>query len=513
MDTAKYAALFRTESREHLDACSRLLLTWEQAPEKTEPVDELFRSVHTVKGMAATMGYVRVSELAHGLETVLSAVRAKDVAPSADLVQRLIRGVDALERAVGDAASGNGKPGTREGGKAGGVETAAEPAPAGPAVPVTEATVRVGRDRLDRLVRMSSELVVARTRLAAAAARHGDAALTDASQRIGRLARDLHEETLAVRLVPAAEIFDRFPRLVRDLSKDLDKRVRLETSGGELELDRAVLDAIAEPLVHLLRNAIDHGIESADERRTLGKPAEGRIALRATRDRETVTIRVTDDGRGVDRARVLIKAKRLKVAVPDGEFDDAALFAVIARPGFSTAEKVSDVSGRGVGVDAVVTAVRRLRGSVALETVEGKGTTWFLRVPATLSVVRALLASAGGERVAIPFDYVAEALLVPPAQLGPDATEVPVRGESLPLRDLATLVGRPSRATKGRGRPVLVLAAGGKRSALAVDALLGQMEIVVERFDAPAGLPAYIGGATILADGAPALVLDAAAIA
>ena len=209
-------------------------------------------------------------------------------------------------------------------------------------------------------------------------------------------------------MTPVGEVFERFPRLVRDLARDLGKRIRFDLEGEEIELDRSILDEIGDPLLHLIRNAADHGIESPEIRAAAGKPPEGRILLAASRDRNSVTLRVTDDGRGIDRAAILSKARRdgQADATADGSSDEH-LLRVIARPGFSTAEAVSGVSGRGVGVDVAMTG-RGARGTLEIRTEVGKGTTFLIRVPLTLAIVRALLADAGGERYAVPLAYVAE---------------------------------------------------------------------------------------------------------
>jgi two-component system chemotaxis sensor kinase CheA len=244
-----------------------------------------------------------------------------------------------------------------------------------------------------------------------------------------------------------------------------------------------------------------------------GKPAEGRILLSATRERNTVAIRVVDDGRGIDRNAILAKARR-EGAAPDSEsLTDDLLVRVLARPGFSTAQTVSGVSGRGVGVDVAMTRVRALGGTLEVRSELGQGTTFLIRVPLTLAIVRALLAEAGGERYAVPLAYVAETVEFDRSGVTAlrDREALVVRDQVIPTVHLGDLVSRGSTATSNR-RPTLILEVGERRTALVVDALVGQQDIVVEPFDAPRGMPSYVGGATILADGAPALILDAAAL-
>jgi two-component system chemotaxis sensor kinase CheA len=315
-------------------------------------------------------------------------------------------------------------------------------------------------------------------------------------------------------LTPVGEVFERFPRLVRDVARELGKDVRLVTEGDGIELDRSVLDEIGDPLVHLLRNALDHGIEPGDERERAGKPRAGRVTISAARERNSVAIRVQDDGRGIDRDRILAKARREGLVEAGVEtLSDDLLMRVLARPGFSTAERVSGVSGRGVGVDAALTRIRALGGTLELRSEAGQGTTWTLRVPLTLAIVRALLTGVGGECYAIPLAYVAETV-----EFAPQAVTAVRDREALLVHDrvVPTVHARQLFSVPGSGaparRPAVILEIGDRRTAFVVDTLLGQQDIVVEPFDAPAGLPPFFSGATILADGAPALILDAAAL-
>jgi len=631
MADPKYAALFLAESREHLRSCNALLLEWEQTPGASEPVNGLFRAIHNIKGMAATLGYAAVADLAHRAENVLDAVRSKRAAGTPELIQLLFRSVDALEKAVEGAQSGKGEPSAtllaaldKAAGPAGerlekpaasnpptGAQPGAAGAPGGaaprlpargpaghlvgvtirsgtpmrgarallalrrvealgkitalrptavaieredfdgrfsfhlrtgaePAVieaalrsagdvervafdadvsveaegPVVAARqIRIDLHRLDTMMKLVGELVVARNRMLELM-RGGDSELVELGGGISRLVSDLQSQVVAARMTPVSEVFDRFPRLVRDLGRDLGKQIRFEMEGGSIELDRSILDELGDPLLHLIRNAADHGLESAADREAAGKPPEGRILLSAVRERRTVAIRVSDDGRGIDRAAVLAKAKRDGLADPAAEMlTDDLLLRVLARPGFSTARQVSGISGRGVGVEVAFARARALGGSLEAQTETGRGTTFTLRVPLTLAIVRALLAQAGDERYAVPLAYVAETVeFDPQAVTTLRAREaVVVRDRVIPTVHLRDLVAAKADSLPPR-RPTIILEVGERRTALVVDGLLGQQDIVIEPFDAPRGLPPYLGGATILADGAPALILDAAAL-
>jgi len=309
--------------------------------------------------------------------------------------------------------------------------------------------------------------------------------------------------------VPVGQVFDRFPRLVRDAARQLSKEVELVVEGKDIELDRSLLDEIGEPLVHLLRNAVDHGIEEPAVRVAAGKARAGRLVLGAARDRAAVLVRVSDDGRGVPRARVLARAKALGLVDAATErLTDEQLFRCIAQPGLSTVEQVSELSGRGVGIDAVLTKTRSLGGSVEMTSVEGAGTTITIRLPITLAIVRAILARSGGERYALPLTHVRETLEYGGGNVQHvKGREVLVlRDEVLPLLHLRDVVRQDG--DRGAGGEIVVLERGDRRSGLVVDELIGQEEIVVKQFDAARDGLALFSGATILADGAPALIMD-----
>jgi two-component system chemotaxis sensor kinase CheA len=370
--------------------------------------------------------------------------------------------------------------------------------------------LRVDLRRLDGLMNRIGELVTARARLTELAAERADPDLEDVALKISHLATGLQTEIVEARMTPVWQVFDRFPRLVRDVARQLGKRVALHIEGKDIELDRAILDEIGDPLVHLVRNAIDHGIEAQSERRAAGKPVEGRIVLSALRERATVAIRVADDGRGIDRARILASGKDRGLVAPDVEtLTDDLLLRVLARPGFSTAEEVSHVSGRGVGIDIVTTRLRALGGTVEIRSAPGEGTTFTLRLPTTLAIMRALVAQVADERYALPITHVAEALDLDRGSVtqmdGRDAMWF--REHVVPLVHLRDLVG--VRSAGPRQCPVIIIEVGERRSGLVVDRMAGQQEIVVKPFDPPRGTVPIFSGATILADGAPALILDA----
>jgi two-component system chemotaxis sensor kinase CheA len=364
--------------------------------------------------------------------------------------------------------------------------------------------------RLDVLMNVIGELVAARGRLEHVIVGRQDPELADSVAAISGLTRQLQSEILQARMTPVWQVFDRFPRVVRDLARQLGKQVQFQVEGKEIELDRAILDEIGDPLIHLLRNAVDHGIEPPEERVAAGKPAAGQVTLAALRDRDTVLIVVSDDGRGIDRAKVLAEGKRRGVVdehAPD--IPDDLLLRVLGRSGFSTARRVSEVSGRGVGVDVILTRMRELGGSVEVRSVPGEGSSFTLRLPPTLAIVRALLARVGSERYALPLTHVAETVELDASHVtafeGREA--LLLRDEVLPLvhlRDVLAVDG-----TAPARRPVVVLQLGDRRTGLVIDRMEGQQEIVVKSFAPPQGTLPIFSGATVLGDGEPVLILDA----
>ncbi len=525
MDLARYTALFLSESRDHLQRCNELLLGWERAPGGDFPTDELFRAFHSVKGSSAALGFEVLAELAHAGEQVLGALRDGYLVPARDLVNLLFKGLDGLSEAVEMIGRGEPPvisptmllelkaaiPKVTEPSTPGVERRARRRAPraldeGAKAVVVPIRQVRVNLDRLDALVNQVNELVVARNRLAEIADREIGSELEQVSSHLASLVGRLHSTVISARLAPVEELFSRFPRVVRDLARELGKEIRLVLQGAEIEVDRAVLDGLADPVTHLVRNAADHGLELPAERTAAGKPLEGTIRLRAERTAEEVVLVVADDGRGIDRSAIRRRAIELGFLQEDSPLPDAAgLLHLLAHAGFTTRAEVTRVSGRGVGIDAVVERVRELGGRIELKTRPGQSSVFLLRLPASRALLGVIVVRSGAERYAIPFSMLSEA-----AMHEGNGREINLRGEPVPTADLGRLMG--SGEASGGRRPALIVEREGRRAALVVDALLGQQDVVLEQFVAPAGLPPWVSGAAILSDGAPALLLDPAAL-
>jgi two-component system chemotaxis sensor kinase CheA len=375
-----------------------------------------------------------------------------------------------------------------------------------------ESTVRVPAGRLDRLVTLVGELVMNQSRLVQAASRCGDAELAGPVEEIERLVAELRDNVLGIRMMPIGTIFGRFRRLVHDLSAELGKEIDLITEGAETELDKSILDQLGEPLVHLLRNSIDHGIEPPERRVSAGKPRRGTIRLAAVHTGSDVVVSVSDDGRGLDRAAIRAKAAEKQLISPEASLSDKDLLNLILLPGFSTARDVSNVSGRGVGMDAVKRQIDAMRGSLLITSEPGQGSLFSLTLPLTLAIIEGLLVQVGKEQFIIPMAAVAENVELPRAQRlrnnGRNVTAL--RGELVPYIDL-----REEFRIAGQAPPIekiVIVRHEDQRVGLVVDRVLGTHQTVIQSLGRFFRKIDVVSGATIMGDGGVALILDASAV-
>ncbi|QSO47033.1 chemotaxis protein CheA [Alicyclobacillus mengziensis] len=379
--------------------------------------------------------------------------------------------------------------------------------------------IRVDLEKLDTLMNLFSEFVIDKTRLESIAQRRADSELADTVSHLSRIASELQDVVLKIRMVPLETVFNRFPRMVRDLAKSLDKQVRFEVSGDDTELDRTLADEIGDPLVHLIRNALDHGLESPDERVAAGKSATGDIRLFAYQARNKVYIEISDDGRGIDRGRVLQKAIRNGQisASQAAALRDEQVYDFLFQSGFSTAEKVSDISGRGVGLDVVKSKIQSLGGDVRVESTVGAGSRFIIELPLTLSIMHAMLVGVGEETYAVPLGDIAHIVRIDDTDIQRvrDMDMVVFMDKLIPLISLPALLGTGSNLTKAKnggaalGTPMLIVRKGERLLALEVEEFVGQQEIVIKSLGTYfKTLPTGVAGATILGDGRVALILD-----
>ncbi|RED41425.1 chemotaxis protein CheA [Paenibacillus sp. VMFN-D1] len=374
-------------------------------------------------------------------------------------------------------------------------------------------TIRVDIERLDVLMNLFSELLIDRVRLEQLASEVQNHALTETVEHMSRVSSDLQNIVLKLRMVPVDTVFSRFPRMVRDLAKSLDKKLELVITGAETELDRTVIDEIGDPLVHLLRNAVDHGIESPQDRVAAGKPETGTVHLRAFHSGNHVFIEIEEDGRGIYRDNVLKSALKKGIVTEEEAkgMSDEQVHQLLFAPGFSTAEKISDVSGRGVGLDVVKAKITSLGGQVTIYSTPGKGTNFSVQLPLTLSIIAAMLVKMGSEKYAIPLSSIVETGIVKKEQIRQvhGNKMVDFRGSMIPLISLSRIFEVPDFNEEDESETeIIVIHKGDRLAALAVDEFIGQNEIVLKNLGKYLPQIKGISGATILGDGQVALILD-----
>ncbi len=507
--------IFREETGERLDEIVESLLLVETDQQQPDAIDAMFRDAHSIKGNAGMAGFDEIGMVAHAMEDALGHARAagklqksmiEPMLGAADALRRLLRGerglaADVIERislAILDATA------EEPGGASVAPPAAATPAPSadvaprsGPtADPGEQRSMRVAAAKVDRLLDAVGETMLHHRRLEHLA---GDSERTDArlSEELDRghvLFDDLQESVISMRMLPLSSITGGFPRAVRDLARERGKDVELSVSGAETQLDRAILDGISETISHVLRNAVAHGIESPQEREASGKPAGGRIELSAEQRGGMIAIEVADDGRGVP-PHLLERAR-----------ESGSLTDLLAGPGFSTASEVTDLSGRGVGLDAVKSHVESLGGSLEIDSSPGAGMRVVLLLPLTLALLHVLLVERGGNPYAIPLASVREAIAVRERTSLLGRSSVELRGGSVRVVDLAAMLGAAAPALADT-TPGVVVAAAEHRAAVLCDRLLGEEEVVMKGLGLLAGIPGYLGGA-ILGDGRITMVLD-----
>ncbi|MDR9854561.1 chemotaxis protein CheA [Paenibacillus sp. VCA1] len=686
MDMNQYLSMFIDESNDHLQSLNENMLLLESSPSDLSIVQVIFRSAHTLKGMAATMGFEDLASLTHQMENVLDLVRNEKLAMQDFIFDTLFKGLDALESMVQDITEGGeGKadvsaivsslqaivrgenPSAPSGNHSqaaaaassstaiqldefqysvlkqsiesghhvlyvdvhirescqlkavraymvfellersgevvksfppvqdieqekfersfslyyittkdpaelqrqimnvseiekadvteldeetlkqmGEIGAASQEAAAAVAAPVAEAkaedapakqeqasekqapaaktpaktggavptrTIRVDIERLDVLMNLFSELLIDRVRLEQLASEVQNHALTETVEHMTRVSSDLQDIVMKLRMVPVDTVFNRFPRMVRDLAKSLDKKVDLIITGADTELDRTVIDEIGDPLVHLLRNAVDHGVESVDERIRAGKSETGTVNLRAFHSGNHVFIEIEEDGRGIYRDKVLKTALKKGVVTEEqaSAMSDEEVHQLLFAPGFSTAEKISDVSGRGVGLDVVKAKITSLGGQVTIYSTPGKGTNFSVQLPLTLSIIAAMLVKMGSEKYAIPLSSIVETGIVKKGQIRTvhGNKMVEFRGSLIPLISLSSIFNiKDFDENEEAETEIIVIHKGERLAALAIDQFIGQNEIVLKSLGKYLPQIKGISGATILGDGQVALILD-----
>lgn len=537
LDMARYRALFLEEATEHLSEISAALIELEKDPGALESVDRVFRMAHSVKSMAASVGYESIADVAHALEDRMEWFRSVgDVGGPAGLTE-LFAGLEGLERMVDVVRAEDRSPdaepelvarlqavGSRTGrsapapraalpGESSEIRTQPAVADEGPAASSAQmASVRVRTEDLDRFLAVVGEVILSTRQLrTAAVGLEANAALAAGLDQAERRVGELQRRALDLRTTPLQRVLDALPRVARQVSQVCHKGVEVEIVGAGLELDRSILERLSDPLLHLVRNAVDHGIESPAERVAQGKNPRGRLTVAACREKDSIRIEVRDDGAGIDLERVRTRAVEAGLVHP-GLADDLpadAIAQLIFRPGLSTAHRVSDISGRGVGMDVVRAAIESLGGTVELWTERGVGTAMTLIVPVTAAVQRVLMVAVGAERVALPMSRVERILELDSAAIERSGAEcfALIDGEPLPVIDLADRFAMAPFNDDDCARLVIV-ALRGERVALRVSCFTGQEEIYLKPVPSLLAGVKPLAGLTLVGDGEPVFLLD-----
>ncbi len=560
---------FILEAREHLTTIELQLLTLDQDPANSEAIHAVFRGFHTIKGMAGFLDLDAVRDVSHEVETILDLARNAQLAITSRVIDAILASKDYLSHWMGEleamlqsgrtpeaqdnqalietirgVARGSASPETAASTEPARCESAQPPeAPAAPAEPATGGLLDLARDvavlpteaaeapkpaepaavvarsikvdtaKLDYLVDMVGEMVIAQSMV-----RHDPDLTTGVKPRLARnlsqLARitdEVQRTAMSMRMIPIGQLFQKTARLVRDLSRKASKQVDLELSGEDTELDRNIVEELADPLMHMVRNAVDHGIETPEDRLKAGKPPNAKVRLKAAHQAGHILIQISDDGRGLDREKILRKAREKGLIEAEAQLSEAEIFNLIFLPGFSTADKITDVSGRGVGMDVVRKHLQKLRGRVDVHSRPGEGTTFLMKLPLTLAIIDGLVVGVGSQRYIVPIFAVRE--MLKPTQEAISTIRgreemAMVRGTLLPLIRLHRRFGIDPRFENPWDSLLIVSENGGKQFCLMVDELIGKQEVVIKSLgEAMQNIPGVAGGA-ILGDGRVGLILD-----
>jgi len=535
---------FVVEAREHLSNIEMRLLSLDQEPGNADALNAIFRGFHTIKGLAGFLNLSAVAEVAHEIETLLDLARTGGLTICSEQIDVILAGSDYLARRVDELNTflrTGQKPGASPGheqllkvirtvsdpgrvspvnhvrrgdpipGQLSALGAAQEPEPAeGGAAQ----SIKVDTGKLDQLVDLVGELVIAESlvRHDPAMAREGQSRLAHKLAQLGRITNDVQRTAMSMRMVPIGQLFRKMNRLVRDLARQTGKQVELETSGEETELDRNIVENLSDALMHMVRNSVDHGIEPPAERQLAGKPLEGRVVLKASHQAGHIAIAIADDGKGLDREAILNQARERGLLTENAEPSDSQLFSFIFHAGFSTAQQVTAVSGRGVGMDVVRRQVEKMRGKIEIRSTPGVGTTFDIKLPLTMAIIDGLVTGVGVERYVVPVFAVRELVRPTEAMLSTvhERDEMAlIRGSLLPVVRLGRRFGIQPKAEDLCDGVLIVLESRGRYFCLAVDELIGKQEVVIKSLgETLQGIRGVTGGA-ILGDGRVGLILDA----
>lgn len=537
---------FIVESEELIEKLDQDLVELEHRKNDLDLLNGIFRCAHTIKGSSSFLGFDKMSTVTHHAEEILNKLRKGEMVVTKEIMDVLLEFVDVVKKLMDDIKNGTDTASIDETVKklklanegklvASSVKAldqsqqskeskkiANKPSQIKKVTKAIEQTIRVDVSRLDSLMNLVGELVLSRNRITQLAVDlekkyEGDfiiEQLAETTSQIGLITTELQLAVMKTRMVPIGKVFNKFPRMVRDLCRDLNKEIDLVIAGEDTELDKSVVEEIGDPLIHMIRNAVDHGIESPEERVKKGKPNKGTVWLNAYHEGNHIVIEIKDDGKGIDPEKIKQKAIEKKVITPDEakSLNKEEILGLIFKPGFSTAEKVTGVSGRGVGMDVVKTNIEKLNGIIAIDSEINKGSTFKLKLPLTLAIIQALLVEVSGEVFAIPLVSVIETVKINDNEIHNfEGREV------LKLRDSVLSLIRLDEVFQLEGSfsqdmYVVVVALAEKKIGLIVDRLVGQEEIVIKSLGEYLGGNVGIAGATIMGDGKVRLIIDVSGI-
>ncbi len=527
-DREAVLASFLAESEEGLDTMERILVQMETSPPDPEHVHSIFRVAHSIKGNATSLELSELAGFAHVVEDLLDLFREQQTQPSGELISLLLKAVDELRSMVSAASAGNqelthgqqdlrreiarevekrSKRVVKVNGVAGesGSAVKSDTLPnAGPR------TLRADVEKLDHMLNLTGEIVIAQGRLRRMIEKLGNEqgrAILEMHREAERLYMDLQSEVMSIRMVPVGPLFRQLVRSVRDLARSHGKMARLEVLGADVEVDTTVLEQLKDPLLHLVRNAVDHGLEKPDVRERQGKNPCGVIRLKAAHSGGNVLVTLQDDGAGFDRTRILEKAKRVGLVSAKDEIRDQDIYDLVFQAGFSTAESVTDLSGRGVGLDVVRRNIDILRGTVEISSTSGKGSIITIRLPLTLAIIEGFSVRVGAETFVVPLEHVTECTELPAEQRSSEASGIlSLRGTALPYVRLRHAFSLPGDTPKREN--IVVVKINDSYAGIAVDELLGGMQTVVKPLGRAFRAVPGIAGSTVLGDGRVGLIID-----
>jgi two-component system chemotaxis sensor kinase CheA len=519
---------FQAESEEGFQQLEESLLALEKAPGDREQVQRIFRVVHTIKGNASSLGMPLLSTHAHEVETILAPLRDATLAMTTELCSAFLKVIDDFKKELTAAIAESRKaladleesPAPQscqlfsgqemENGTLGPAETT-QPAPA---QPQSQETLRVKLEKLDRMMDLAGEIAVLQSNLQRILQGIGEAGREslEVHYELARLFGALQENLLQARMVSVQPLFQQFHRVVRDLASAGGKEACLVIEGGEVEVDTAIAGHLKDALLHMIRNAVDHGLEAPEVRAGNGKTPQGTITLRARHEAGTIHIEVSDDGAGLNREKITARARSKGLISPSQKLIDDEIFALVFAPGFSTADALTGVSGRGVGMDIVRRNIDALHGSIHIESRSGLGSTFHVRLPLTLTIMEGITVSTAGESYIVPLENVIECIQMPKASLHSNEGGVlSVRGEPLPYLRLRDVFHTPD-ASPPQRENVLIVSYGGGKAGIAVDELLGKGQAVIKPLGKIFARTTGLAGSTILGNGRVALILDVPAL-